>query len=74
MREEQKAFDPQQKDCPIFLSPISNGSHLFYLFVKNQVAESHGILGHFMEFTISNTDTTPTELFAVESEVMKSYP
>jgi len=50
------------------------GAVNFYLFVKNQVAESHGILGHFMEFTISNTDTTPTELFAVESEVMKSYP
>ncbi len=46
----------------------------FYLFVKNQVAESHGILGHYMEFTITNNDTTPTELFAVESEVMKSYP
>lgn len=50
------------------------GAVNFYLFIKNQVAESHGILGHFMEFTITNTDTTPTELFAVESEVMKSFP
>jgi len=50
------------------------GAVNFYLFIKNSVAESHGILGHFMEFTITNTDTTPTELFAVESEVMKSFP
>ena len=51
--------------------PIQNP---YIMFVKNAVAESHGILGHYCNFTIINNDTTATELFAVESEVMKSYP
>ena len=51
--------------------PIQNP---YIMFVKNAVAESHGILGHYCDFTLTNTDTTAAELFAVESEVMKSYP
>jgi hypothetical protein len=51
--------------------PIQDG---FIMYIKNQEAESNGVLGHYCEFTITNTDSTPTELFAVESEVMKSYP
>ena len=51
--------------------PIQDG---FIMYIKNQQAESNGVLGHYCEFTITNTDSTPTELFAVESEVMKSYP
>ena len=48
----------------------------YFMFVKNQVAESHGILGHYCEFTITLPDTVTgaSELFAVESEVMKSFP
>jgi hypothetical protein len=46
----------------------------YFLFIKNQVAESHGILGHYCEFTLTNTDVTATELFTVKSEVMKSFP
>ena len=44
------------------------------LFIKNQVAESYGVLGHYCEFVLTNTSTTAVELFAVESEVMKSFP
>jgi len=51
--------------------PIQDG---FIMYIKNQQAESNGVLGHYCQFTITNTDTTATELFAVESEVMKSYP
>ena len=51
--------------------PIQDG---FIMYIKNQEAESNGVLGHYCEFTITNTDSTPTELFAVESQVMKSYP
>ena len=47
---------------------------LYFAAVKDQVAESYGILGHYGRFKLTNTDTTATELFAVESEVMKSYP
>lgn len=44
------------------------------LFIKNQVAESYGVLGHYCEFVLTNTSTSAVELFAVESEVMKSFP
>lgn len=46
----------------------------FILFIKNQTAESYGVLGHYCEFVLTNQATTAVELFAVESEVMKSFP
>lgn len=46
----------------------------YFLYIKNSVAESHGVLGHYCVFTISNIDTTKVELFAAEADVMKSYP
>lgn len=46
----------------------------FILFVKNAVAESHGVLGHYCKVTMTNSSTEGLELFAVESEVMKSFP
>ena len=46
----------------------------YILFIKSSEAESHGLLGHYCIFTITNFNTQATELFAVESDVMKSYP
>ena len=46
----------------------------FFMYIKGSVAESHGVLGHYCIFTLENNSTTKVELFAVESEVMKSYP
>ena len=46
----------------------------FICYIKNSVAESHGVRGHYLEFTLTNTNTTPTELFAVKSSMFKSYP
>lgn len=46
----------------------------FFLYIKDSVAESHGVLGHYCVFNIQNNSTSKVELFAVESEVMKSYP
>jgi hypothetical protein len=46
----------------------------YILYIKNSVAESHGVLGHYCTFTIENDNTNPIELFAIESEIMKSYP
>ena len=46
----------------------------FIFFIKNQVAESYGVLGHYCEFTLTNEATDAVELFAVETEVMKSFP
>ena len=47
---------------------------VYYFFIKNGTAESHGILGHYAVFTLTNNNTGAVELFAVESEVMKSFP
>ncbi len=46
----------------------------YIFFVKNSVAESHGVLGHYCILTMTNPKTSKVELFAVESEVMKSFP
>ena len=46
----------------------------FFLYAKNSIAESHGVLGHYSTAKLTNSLTTQVELFAVQSEVMKSYP
>jgi hypothetical protein len=46
----------------------------FFLYIKNSVAESHGVLGHYCTFNIENTSKNKIELFAVQSDVMKSFP
>ena len=53
---------------------VPGGTDGFFAYMKNMIAESYGALGHYMVFTLTNSSTTATELFAVESEVMKSYP
>jgi hypothetical protein len=52
--------------------PVGTTEFIFY--VKNSVAESHGILGHYGQFHLENNDTEKVELFAVQSQVMKSFP
>tara|TARA_R110002012_G_scaffold275179_1_gene461707 strand:+ start:783 stop:1796 length:1014 start_codon:yes stop_codon:yes gene_type:complete len=44
------------------------------LYIKNQMAESSGVLGHYCQFELTNTSTEAVELFAVETEIMKSFP
>lgn len=46
----------------------------FILYAKNTVAESSGVLGHYNVITLVYDNTAKTELFAVEAEVMPSYP
>ncbi len=64
----------------IFVSTTYTGAVAFpsndpyIMFIKSSEAESHGLLGHYCIFTIVNVNTNKTELFAVESDVMKSYP
>jgi len=50
---------------------ISNGS--FVLCVKNQSSESDGLLGYHMAVTATLTKNTKTEVYAANSEVIKSY-
>jgi len=46
----------------------------FIYVVKDAVAESHGARGYFMQYTLTNANTIPVELFQVGSNVMKSFP
>ena len=46
----------------------------FFLYIKNSVAESHGVLGHYCTFNIENSSIDKVELFVVQTEVMKSFP
>ena len=46
----------------------------FIMFIKNSVAESHGLLGHYAVVTLENSSSSKIELFQVGSDVMKSYP
>ncbi len=49
-----------------------NGDLLFS--VKNSVFESNGLLGHYLQFTITNDTQDPVELFAVGTDAMISEP
>lgn len=53
-------------------SAPSNGDFLCY--VKNGIAESHGVLGQYCKFTIKNELTDQTDLFVVQADIMSSYP
>tara|TARA_R110002167_G_scaffold84311_1_gene229297 strand:+ start:901 stop:1689 length:789 start_codon:yes stop_codon:yes gene_type:complete len=48
----------------------------FFMYFKNAQAESLGVMGHYAEITLwlPTSVTSASELFAIESEVMKSYP
>jgi len=46
----------------------------FIMYIKDPIAESHGVLGHYCTYTLSLNTTSATELFAVQTEAMKSYP
>tara|TARA_R100000951_G_scaffold69939_2_gene58881 strand:+ start:8009 stop:8782 length:774 start_codon:yes stop_codon:yes gene_type:complete len=49
-------------------------SNRYFFFAKNSIAESNGVLGHYCVFELTNSLTSKIELFATESEVMKSFP
>jgi len=56
---------------------IPTANDYYILYIKSSVAESHGILGHFAVFDLElpvAKATLKSELFLVQSDVMKSYP
>lgn len=57
---------------PSGIAPSSQ--NIYCLYIKNAISESHGILGHYGVFFIENNNTEKVELFAVETEAMKSFP
>jgi hypothetical protein len=46
----------------------------FLIYIKNQIAESHGLRGDYLDYTITNDDNFAVELFAIRSDVFKSFP
>ena len=50
------------------------GAADFVFYVRNQIAESQGLLGHYCVMTLENNLTTATEMMAVKVDIMKSYP
>ena len=46
----------------------------YIMYIKSQVGESNGIIGHYGEFTLTNSNSAAVELFAVDSDIMKSFP
>jgi hypothetical protein len=46
------------------------------MYFKDAQAESLGVMGHYADVTLTlpSTVTSASELFAIESELMKSYP
>lgn len=54
------------------LSEPSVGDFIFC--VKNSVAESYGLKGYYANLRLTSESTDPCELFAVNTEVVKSFP
>ena len=53
----------------------SSTASFFIVVVKNQVAESQGILGDYAKVTITyGSAVLPFEMFAIEMDYMKSFP
>ena len=46
----------------------------FIFSVKNNVAESYGLKGYYAKLRMTSESTDPCELFAVNTEVVKSFP
>jgi len=59
-------------DSTIGSDAITSGDYTF--FIKNGIAESHGLRGYYIEFLIENYETVQSEIFNVSSEIFKSFP
>lgn len=53
------------------VTPV-NGNYVLY--IKDAEAESYGARGYYMETLLENDSTSEVELFAIFSEVFKSFP
>ena len=60
-------------------STITGGSSAmvatnYSFYIKNAVAESHGLRGYYLEFLVENVSISKVELFTLSSDIMKSFP
>ena len=55
-------------------SAVTPAINDFMFAAKSPIAESYGLKGYFANIRISNTSNSKVEVFAVNSEVSKSFP
>lgn len=73
-------YNPLQGENRLVIDTTTTGAvpipvqDAYFLFIKNSIAESHGVLGHYCVFDLTNTATNKINLFAVETDAMKSNP
>lgn len=61
-------------DCTITGGTVPTSTTAFMMFIKNSIAESLGITGHYAVVSLENTSTEKVELFVLESQLQKSFP
>lgn len=49
-------------------------TNTFVLYIKNNVAESYGITGYYMKYTIENNSSNFVEIYTIGSSLFKSRP
>lgn len=59
---------------PTVIIPSPVNDPVLYFYAPSSIAESHGVVGHYCTFSLENSSSGKIELFAVSSEVMKSFP
>lgn len=59
---------------PTVIIPSPINDPVLYFYAPSSIAESHGVVGHYCTFSLENSSSGKIELFAVSSEVMKSFP
>jgi hypothetical protein len=67
--------DPSTGNRIVVKAPVNvANTNDFAYVIKNAVAESYGARGYFMSVLLENTSSAAVELFAISSQVFKSYP
>lgn len=67
--------DPSTGNRIVVKTPVNvANTNDFAYVIKNAVAESYGARGYFMSVLLENTSSAAVELFAISSQVFKSYP
>lgn len=61
-------------DEELLPNTIQDPTGVFTLYAKNSVAESNGVRGSYLVYRIENDSLDPMELFAIKSNIFKSYP
>jgi hypothetical protein len=67
--------DPSTGNRIVVKAPVNvANTNDFAYVIKNAVAESYGARGYYMQVLLENTSSSAVELFAISSQVFKSYP